>query len=60
MVDTIPVTGATGTVGSGVVRQLSKVTKGIVRSAIHSPNKIDTLKQIVNQRIEFVNLEYLE
>ena len=59
MVDTILVTGAIGTVGSEVVRQLSKVTKGIVRAAIYSPNKIDTLKQIVNQSIEFVNLDYL-
>ncbi|MDF0681161.1 MAG: SDR family oxidoreductase [Candidatus Nitrosocosmicus sp.] len=60
MVDTILVTGATGTVGSEVVRQLSKVKNGIVRAAIHSPNKIDTLKQIDNHRIEFVNLDYLE
>ena len=59
MVDTIRVTGATGTVGSKVVRLLSKVTKEMVRAAIHSPNKIDTLKQIVNQSIEFVNLDYL-
>jgi len=59
MVDTILVTGAIGTVGSEVVRHLSKVTKGIVRAAIYSPNKIDTLKQIVNQSIEFVNLDYL-
>ena len=60
MVDTILATGATGTVGSEVVRQLSKVTKEMGRAAIHSPNKIDTLKQIVNQRIEFVNLDHLE
>lgn len=59
MVDAILVTGATGTVGCGVVRQLSKVTKGIVRAAIHSLNKIGTLKQIVNQRIEFANFDYL-
>ena len=32
----------------------------MLRAAIHSSNKIGTLKQIVNQRIEFVNLDYLE
>lgn len=29
-------------------------------TAIHSWNKINTLKQIINQGIEFVNLDYSE
>src|SRR3954451_13166887 len=61
MIETILVTGATGTVGSEVVKQLSKEDKKDIniRAAIHSQNKFDNLKQVVdNERIEFVSLDY--
>jgi uncharacterized protein YbjT (DUF2867 family) len=61
MIETILVTGATGTVGSEVVNQLSKEDKkGInIRAAFHSQNKVDNLKQVVgNERIQFVGLDY--
>lgn len=63
MVETILVTGATGTVGSEVVKQLSKRKENIsIRAAIHSQNKADTLKQIVtdDKVIELINFDYNE
>ncbi len=63
MVETILVTGATGTVGSEVVKQLSQRKENIhIRAAIHSQNKADTLKQIIdnNQRIELADFNYNE
>ena len=49
MVETILVTGATGTVGSEVVKQLSQRKENIsIRAAIHSQNKVDNLKQIID------------
>jgi len=51
MVETILVTGATGTVGSEVVKQLSQRKENIhIRAAIHSQNKADTLKQIIDNK----------
>ena len=49
MIETILVTGATGTVGSEVVNQLSKEDKKVIniRAAFHSQNKVDNLKQVV-------------
>jgi uncharacterized protein YbjT (DUF2867 family) len=59
MVETILVTGATGTVGSEVVKQLSGAMTDInIKAAVHSQNKAETLKQIDNQRLEFVDLDY--
>ncbi len=61
MIETILVTGATGTVGSEVVKQLSKEDKKDtnIRAAIHSQNKVDNLEQVVgNEKIEFVSLDY--
>lgn len=61
MIETILITGATGTVGSEVVKQLSKEDKKDIniRAAIHSQNKVDNLKQVVgNERIQVVSLDY--
>jgi len=61
MVETILVTGATGTVGSEVVKQLSQRKENIsIRAAIHTQNKADTLKQIVadNKRTELIDFDY--
>jgi uncharacterized protein YbjT (DUF2867 family) len=63
MVETILVTGATGTVGSEVVKQLSQLKENIsIRAAIHSQNKVDNLKQIIDdeKRIQLVDFDYNE
>jgi len=59
--DTILVTGATGTVGSEVVQQLalsssSSIDKKIIRAGVHSLNKVDKLKQY--KTVEIVNIDY--
>ena len=59
--DTILVTGATGTVGSEVVKQLassssSSIDKKIIRAGVHSLNKVDKLKQY--KTVEIVNTDY--
>src|SRR4051812_15687438 len=59
--DTILVTGATGTVGSEVVQQLalssaSSIDKKIIRAGVHSLNKVDKLKQY--ETVEIVNIDY--
>jgi uncharacterized protein YbjT (DUF2867 family) len=59
---TILVTGATGTVGSEVVKQLvssssSSDNKIIIRAAIHSQNKIDNFKEY-NKTLQIVNMDY--
>jgi len=58
--DAILVTGATGTVGSKVVQQLalssSSIDKKIIRSGVHSLNKVDKLKQY--KTVEIVNIDY--
>jgi uncharacterized protein YbjT (DUF2867 family) len=57
----ILVTGATGTVGSEVVKQLtspSSLSSGNrVRAAVHSENKADKLRR-ENKTIEIVNMDY--
>jgi uncharacterized protein YbjT (DUF2867 family) len=61
MVETILVTGATGTVGGEIVKQLSQRKENIsIRAAIHSQNKSDNLKQIINndKRIELIDFDY--
>jgi uncharacterized protein YbjT (DUF2867 family) len=55
----ILVTGATGTVGSEVVKQLlASSTSGqdIIRAAVHSDNKADKLKH--DKRLEIVSIDY--
>jgi uncharacterized protein YbjT (DUF2867 family) len=61
---TILVTGATGTVGSEVVKQLALSSFSpsdndiIIRAAIHSQNKADKFKQCDNKAVETVNMDY--
>jgi len=59
--ETILVTGATGTVGSEVVKQLvfSSPDKNeiIIKAGIHSQNKADNFKQY-NKTVQVVNLDY--
>jgi uncharacterized protein YbjT (DUF2867 family) len=59
---TILVTGATGTVGSEVVKQLTSISPSSsghkIRAAVHSKNKADKLKQFDNKRVEIVELDY--
>ena len=57
--NTILVTGAPGTVGSEVVKQLassSSIDKKIIRVGVHSLNKVDKLKQY--KTVEIVNMDY--
>lgn len=59
MVGTILVTGATGTVGSEVVKQLvSSSSSGhdSIRAAAHSQDKADKFKQY--KAVEIVNIDY--
>ena len=59
---TILVTGATGTVGSEVVKQLlassSTSHQDIIRAAVHSPDKADRLKH--DKTLEIVSIDYYE
>ena len=65
MAETILVTGATGTVGSEVVKQIvssswsSSLDKNdiIIKAAIHSQNKADNFIQY-NKSVQIVNLDY--
>ncbi len=57
---TVLVTGATGTVGSEVVKQLTSSSSSSgsrVRAAVHSKNNADKLKN-ENKTIEIVNMDY--
>ena len=60
----ILVTGATGTVGSEVVRQLTSITSpsgynsNIIRAAVHAQNKVDKLEQYANKGVEIISLDY--
>jgi len=57
---TILVTGATGTVGSEVVKQLASSDQrgqSVIRAAIHSQNKADKFKSD-NKTVEIVNFDY--
>ena len=61
MVETILVTGATGTVGNEVVNQLSGVIADInIKAALHSQNKVEKFNQIDDKRLNFVDLDYAE
>ena len=59
---TILVTGATGTVGSEVVKQLhtsSSSGYNIIRAAVHSQNKADKLRHDNNNKeVEIANIDY--
>ena len=58
---TILVTGATGTVGSEVVKQLAAISSSSgynVRAAVHSNNKSDQLRQLDSEDVEIVDLDY--
>jgi uncharacterized protein YbjT (DUF2867 family) len=61
MTDTILVTGATGNVGSQVVKQLSSFS-GIVRAAVQSKNRADDIKNTKAELVEmnFNNSETIE
>lgn len=55
---TILVTGATGTVGSEVVKQLAAISSSSghkIRAAVHSKNKTG---QLGDKRVEIVDLDY--
>ena len=65
----ILVTGATGTMGSEVVKQLvssfssssSSSSSGqsvVIRAAVHSQNKADKLRQYGGETLEIVNMDY--
>jgi uncharacterized protein YbjT (DUF2867 family) len=57
---TILVTGATGTVGSEVVKQLASSGQrgqSAIRAAVHSQNKADKFKSD-NKTVEIVNIDY--
>src|SRR5215471_7660695 len=53
---TILVTGATGTVGSELVRQLVNSGQNIIKAAVHSKEKADKLKH--DKTLEIVNIDY--
>jgi uncharacterized protein YbjT (DUF2867 family) len=58
---TILVTGATGTVGSEVVKHLAAISLSSgynIRAAVHSKNKSNQLRQFDNKRVEIVDLDY--
>ena len=57
----ILVIGATGTVGSEVVKQLTAISSSSghkIRAAVHSKNESDQLRQFDSKRVEIVNLDY--
>ncbi len=54
--DKILVTGATGTIGSEVVKQLASYNNNAIRAAVHSQNKADKFKQY--NTVESVNFDY--
>src|SRR5712691_555354 len=57
---TIFVTGATGTVGSEVVKQLASSGQrgqSVIRAAVHSQNRADKFKSD-NKTVEIVNIDY--
>jgi uncharacterized protein YbjT (DUF2867 family) len=59
--ETILVTGATGTVGNEVVKQLAAISSSSgynVRAAIHSENKSAQLRQLDSKGVKIVDLDY--
>ena len=56
----ILVTGATGTVGSEVVKQLvSRATENSIRAAVHSREKADKIRHSISKGVEVVDLDYM-
>jgi uncharacterized protein YbjT (DUF2867 family) len=55
--ETILVTGATGTVGSEVMKQISNTSDTNIRAAVHSADSLTRLKES-NKKIEAVQLDY--
>jgi uncharacterized protein YbjT (DUF2867 family) len=61
---TILVIGATGTVGSEVVKQLVSSSSSssdqnvIIKAAVHSQDKADKFKQYNNKTVQIVNMDY--
>jgi uncharacterized protein YbjT (DUF2867 family) len=56
VVETILVTGATGTVGSEVIKQLSSATTATnIKAAIHS---LENVKKVKKDRVEAVQIDY--
>jgi uncharacterized protein YbjT (DUF2867 family) len=52
-------TGATGTVGSEVIKQLlSTSTVKSIRAAVHSKNRNDQIRQFASKGVEIVELDY--
>ena len=57
----ILVTGATGTVGSEVVKKLlSKSTENSIRATVHSKEKADKIRHSINKGVEIVELDYMK
>jgi uncharacterized protein YbjT (DUF2867 family) len=58
--ETILVTGATGTVGSEVIKHLATLSSSDhnIRAAVHSKNKSDQLRQFENRGVEIVDIDY--
>lgn len=55
----ILVTGATGTVGSEVLKQLTSVSSGTcIRAAVHSKNKAEEIRQYKDKGVEIAALDY--
>ena len=60
----ILVTGATGTVGSEVVKAAASISSSSdyknnnIRAAVHTQNKVDKLEQYVDKGVEIVSLDY--
>ena len=58
----ILVTGATGTVGSEVVKELASIFSSSdynnIKAAVHMQNKVDKLEQYADKGVEIVNLDY--
>jgi uncharacterized protein YbjT (DUF2867 family) len=60
---TVLVTGAAGTIGSEVVKQLVSILSSLssnynIRAAAHSQNKTDRLKEFGDEGVETANLDY--
>ena len=58
---TILVTGATGTVGSEVIKHLAALSSSAnynIRAAVHSKNKSDQLRQFEDKGVEIVDLDF--
>ena len=54
-------TGATGTVGSEVVKQIvSKPAENSIRAAVHLKNKADRIRHFINKGVEIVELDYMK